>query len=123
LGSAEGLKWTDLVVLSACETGLGKRGNGSLRNVLHHRCGIPSVIATLWQIPDAESAELMKSFWTELARGQDVAAGLAAAQRSMIARQQTEPAKYGDAHPYFWSAYGMSGISVTIQPRPDRDRK
>ena len=96
----------DLVVLSACQTALGKdvRGEGLVgltRGFMY--AGAPRVIASLWQIDDRASAEFMKRFYDALL-GQKLrpAAALRAAQVSM----QNDPRWQS---PHYWAAFTLQG--------------
>ena len=96
----------DLVVLSACQTALGKeiRGEGLVgltRGFMY--AGAPRVIASLWQIDDRASAEFMKRFYGALL-GQKLrpAAALRAAQVSMSKDPRWR-------QPHYWAAFTLQG--------------
>src|SRR5262245_27844594 len=97
---------SDLVVLSACQTALGGeiKGEGLIgltRGFLH--AGAPRVVATLWEIDDRTTAEVMKRFYEAmLVRGERPAAALRAAQAAMWRT------KGWDA-PYYWAAFTLQG--------------
>jgi CHAT domain-containing protein len=109
----------DLVVLSACQTGLG---SGALADVppgddwvglteafLH--AGAREVVATLWPVDDRATARLMESFYTELATDRDPAGALARAQRALL----LVPAL---AHPFYWAAFVDVGGATREGSRP-----
>jgi CHAT domain-containing protein len=96
----------ELVVLSACETALGKevRGEGMIgltRGVMY--AGAPRVAASLWRTDDRAAAELMKRFYQRmLGEGMTAAAALRAAQVSLLREQRW-------ATPYFWAPFTLQG--------------
>jgi CHAT domain-containing protein len=97
---------SDLVVLSACRTALGReiKGEGLIgitRGFLY--AGAPRVIASLWEVDDRTSVEVMKRLYEGmLGRGERPAAALRTAQVEMWRT------KGWDA-PYFWAAYTLLG--------------
>jgi CHAT domain-containing protein/tetratricopeptide (TPR) repeat protein len=96
----------DLVVLSACQTALGKdvRGEGLVGLTRAFMvAGAPRVVASLWRVHDQATAELMKRFYAALlGRGLSPAAALGEAQRSMAADPRWRA-------PYYWAAFTFNG--------------
>jgi CHAT domain-containing protein/tetratricopeptide (TPR) repeat protein len=96
----------ETVVLSACQTGLGKeiKGEGLVglaRGFLH--AGAQRVVASLWEVDDLATAELMQRFYRGMLQdGLRPAAALRAAQLELL-RQPRWSA------PYFWSAFVTQG--------------
>lgn len=104
----------ELVVLSACETSLGKVVPGesvlSLGSAFA-AAGAQSTLTSLWKVDDAATENLMVSFYQQLAAGKTRAEALAEAQQ----RQRSE----GEfAHPYYWSAMTLNGDAGTIEIKP-----
>ena len=96
----------ELVVLSACNTGLGKevRGEGLIgltRGFMY--AGAPSVVASLWRVDDGASAELMTHFYKAMLED-DLPP--AAALRS--AKEMTWKQKHWRS-PYYWSGFVLQG--------------
>ncbi|MBY0495879.1 MAG: CHAT domain-containing protein [Cyanobacteria bacterium] len=97
----------ELVVLSACQTGLGRvvAGEGVLGLAwAFSRAGAASLVVTLWNISDASSATMMATFYRELAAGAAKSAALTAARREMLGGNN--PAL---RHPYYWAGYVLIG--------------
>ncbi|HEX7998965.1 MAG TPA: CHAT domain-containing tetratricopeptide repeat protein [Pyrinomonadaceae bacterium] len=92
---------TELVVLSACETGVGEIRNGEgvygLRRALV-LAGAESELMSLWQVSDRETRELMVEYYKRLQKGEGRTAALRHVQLRMLRRQPT-------AHPYYWASF------------------
>lgn len=103
------LQGTELVVLSACETGLGKEQNGEgvfgLRRGLQE-AGADAVMMSMWSVPDQETRELMTLFYGKWLGGLDKHEALRQAQleERTVVRQ-----RYGKDLPYYWGAFVLVG--------------
>ena len=88
---------TKLVVLSACETGLGKiessEGTFGLKRGFK-LAGVDQIIVSLWKVPDNETMELMTLFYSELSLSKDIGSSFNKAQKEMRNRYPYEPEKW-----------------------------
>ena len=102
------LNGTQLVVLSACETGVGEieKAEGiSGLNKAFIKAGANHIVMSLWNVSDRATSKLMEYFYTNISKGEDYTLALNHAKRSMI--------KSGDknqTHPYYWSGFIGSGM-------------
>jgi tetratricopeptide (TPR) repeat protein len=94
----------DLIVLSSCDTAIGREIAGEAPLGLSQaflRSGARSVLATLWQVPDASTARLMEVFYREMfVNGQSPAAALELAQQSI-----RKLPRWSD--PYYWAGFQL----------------
>jgi len=100
--SALDLKDTELVVLSACQSGLGEIQNaegvlGLPKALL--QAGAKNVLMSLWRVSNEQTAKLMNYFYANLSKKQPYSTALQNAKLNMI-----------QMHPYFWSAFILSGL-------------
>ena len=97
----------DLVVLSACETSVGKLvGQDGVANLSRAFItgGTRTVVSTLWAADDTSATSLLKRFYAQLQGKADVAHALTAAKRDLI--------KTFHATPYLWAPYIVDGIGT-----------
>ncbi len=103
------LQGTELVVLSACKTGLGEVQNGEgvfgLRRALQE-AGAEAVLMSMWSVPDKETQELMTLFYDNWLGGKDKQEALYKAQLQL--RSEVK-ARRGDDRPYYWAAFVLVG--------------
>ena len=108
----------DLVVLSACESGLGKEMGGEgligLTRAFQY-AGARSVMASLWKISDRTTAELMVRFYKHLKEGMPKDEALRAAQMELIhgpiqvKNEKGETETIDASAPYYWAAFQIYG--------------
>ncbi|MHB9833276.1 CHAT domain-containing tetratricopeptide repeat protein [Paraburkholderia terrae] len=99
---------TQLVVLSACDTGIGEieAGEGVLGLRRSFKlAGAQTLVMSLWKVPDAETAELMQEFYRHLLCGMNCANALRLARLTLKSRQ---------ANPYYWGAFVCDGNPAPI---------
>lgn len=110
------LRRTELVVLSACETGLGTVQTG--QELLGLRwafsmAGAGSLMTSLWKVPDESTTTLMTKFYENLWQNpkKDRVLGKASAiQQAQLALMRENRQKYqGDSRPMEWAAWVLSG--------------
>lgn len=103
-----------LVTLSACQTGRNVLGGGDellglMRAFLSR--GAASVALTLWAVEDRSTAQIMETFYRNLAEGRSKGESLRLAQLQLINKADSDmnaqPAPY--AHPYFWAPFFLVG--------------
>jgi tetratricopeptide (TPR) repeat protein len=104
---------TDLVVLSACESGLGEVRTGEGVFGLQRAfvlAGAKTLVMSLWNVPDEVTCELMAAFYERLLQGRPKANALREAQRQV--RNQ-----YPD--PYYWGAFVCLGDPSALRFRDE----
>jgi CHAT domain-containing protein/Tfp pilus assembly protein PilF len=120
------LRGTKLVVLSACETGVGEVKNGEgvygLRRALV-LAGAESQVMSLWQVSDEATRDLMIGYYRRLQAGEGRTEALRAVQLEMLRGGRDErdaedrglsikrrgQMKQSRSHPFFWSSFIQSG--------------
>jgi len=98
----------DLVVMSACDTAVGKvLDQEGISNLVHSflLAGARSVVASIWPADDRSSADLMTRFYSFLAQGMDKGSALRQAKLDFIKKYQDK------AVPIYWAGFVMIGDS------------
>jgi len=102
----------DLVVLSACNTGYGKvvKGEGvmSLSRPFIY-AGSPSLVLSLWQVPDNGTKRLMYSFFEELLKGKNKDEALRQAKLTYL-----EDNPKSASHPIYWAGFITTGNNAAL---------
>jgi CHAT domain-containing protein len=103
------LHGTELVVLSACETGLGQTKSGEgvfgLRRAFQE-AGAESLMMSMWSVPDRETKELMARFYRKWLAGKEKHLALREAQLEM---REVVRKRYGVDFPFYWGAFVLVG--------------
>ena len=104
---------TRLVVLSACDTGLGDVKNGQgvygLRRALV-LAGAQSLVMSLWDVADRPTRELMVDYYKGLQEGRGRSEALRNVQLKMLRSRYRQ-------HPYYWAAFIESGEWANLEGR------
>jgi CHAT domain-containing protein len=101
----------DLVVLSACDTAIGRiQGAEGIANLARAflLSGARTVVATLWAVDDTFTLNLMKQFYKHLTAGSPMAEALTEAKRDILRTYGTR------AVPYYWAAFTLEGIGESV---------
>ena len=104
---------TDLVILSACNTGTGKlrKGEGMLSLTRSFAfAGVPSIVMTLWAVNDNTSSMLMKKFYSRLSTGCTKDDALHYAKLEYLQNSDVI-----HAHPYYWAGYVLIGDNGPVK--------
>jgi MYXO-CTERM domain-containing protein len=109
--SALDLYGTKLIVLSACETGVGEVTSGEgvfgLRRALV-MAGAETQVMSLWHVDDDATAALMVAYYNELRRGGERSEALRHVQGALLEKRRTR-------HPYYWASFIVSGAGGPIE--------
>jgi CHAT domain-containing protein/Tfp pilus assembly protein PilF len=104
---------TKLVVLSACQTGVGDATAGDgvygLRRALV-LAGAETQVMSLWPVDGEATADLMKAYYEALAKGEGRSEAMRGVQLAMLHGQRW-------AHPYYWAAFIVSGDDRTLDDK------
>lgn len=109
---------TNLVVLSACETGIGKlyKGEGAMSIARGFQyAGAENLLFTLWQINDLSTSQIMQSFYKNYSNSQSA---YFANQQSKIDYLENETISNAKKSPYYWSAFVYYG---KLEPAKSND--
>jgi CHAT domain-containing protein len=108
-----------LVTLSACQTALGRDVTGEglvgLSRAFFY-AGANAVAASLWNVSDASTADLMSDFYGNLRTGLPIDQALAEAKRAVAAGGGAR------RHPYYWAPFVVTGSARAAVSTPDPER-
>jgi CHAT domain-containing protein len=100
---------TQIVTLSACETGLGGETVGQGVRGLQQSflaAGARTVVVSLWRVPDKDTTTLMTAFYERVLKGERAAAAL---RQAMLAVRAQRKAAGQSQHPLHWGGFILIG--------------
>ncbi|WP_298425165.1 CHAT domain-containing protein [uncultured Kordia sp.] len=103
----------DLAVLSACNTGLGKENAGRSMESFQRAftfAGVPATVASLWEVPDQSTSEIMESFYQYLKKGVSKSKALQNAKLDYIVTHQGTKL----SQPYYWAGFILYGDQTAV---------
>jgi CHAT domain-containing protein len=104
------LSGTSLVVISACETGLGSSARGYGLFGMHRilaSVGAETTLLSMWKVDDEATSVFMKLFYSEVMKGHSMDISLARAQDRMLTDPEFKAR--GWSHPYYWAGWQIAG--------------
>lgn len=108
----------DLAVLSACNTGIGKEdGTSSMASLQRafNYAGTTATIASLWEVPDETTSQIMISFYDYLKDGETKSTALQKAKIDYLTNAKVEKLK----HPYYWAGFVLYGDDAAVVESSD----
>lgn len=109
----------DLVVLSACNTGVGEENAGRSLESFQRAftfAGVPSAIASLWEVPDLATQEIMDAFYKNLKAGKTKSDALHQAKLSFLAKHKGSKLD----QPYYWAGFVLYGKDGVIKANSNK---
>jgi CHAT domain-containing protein len=103
----------DLAVLGACNTAVGKEDNTLNINSLHRAfnyAGTSATIASLWEVPDESTSQIMISFYEYLSENKSKSEALQLAKTDYLNGAKSPKLK----HPYYWAGFVLYGDDTPI---------
>jgi CHAT domain-containing protein len=104
----------NLAVLSACNTGLRGQNRGNeipSLNTAFTYAGVPSVVASLWSVPDQATKDIMAEFYLNLKEGGKLNEALRMAKLNYLANTESEKLK----HPFYWAPFVAYGNNASYK--------
>ncbi|MBE0424091.1 MAG: CHAT domain-containing protein [Lutibacter sp.] len=105
---------TDLLVLSACETGLGnlRKGEGAMSLARGFSyAGVKNLIVSLWQVNDKSTEKIMSEFYKNYSKSQNKTASLHSSKLTYLNDKNIASSKKS---PYYWAGFVYIGETETI---------
>ena len=108
----------EMIVLSACETGIGKYEEGEgvyslARSFMY--AGVPSLLTSLWKVDDASTGTLIPYFYQKLSDQQDIDQAIREAKMDYLAQAKLEV-----KHPFYWAGFiALGDAHAVIKSSPN----